>query len=91
MHVCVVDVCLGACSMVYVWRSDGNLWFISLLILETLAMYLNSLESLWMILLVVPVYQKWERISRSCSFCFCFCFFKTGFLCIAPAVLELTL
>jgi hypothetical protein len=24
-------------------------------------------------------------------FCFCFCFFETGFLCIALAVLELTL
>jgi hypothetical protein len=26
-----------------------------------------------------------------CVFCFCFCFFKTGFLCVALAVLELTL
>jgi hypothetical protein len=25
------------------------------------------------------------------TFCFCFCFFETGFLCIALAVLELTL
>jgi hypothetical protein len=24
-------------------------------------------------------------------FCFCFCFFETGFLCVALAVLELTL
>ena len=25
------------------------------------------------------------------GFCFCFCFFETGFLCVALAILELTL
>jgi hypothetical protein len=35
--------------------------------------------------------EGWERWWEEFFFCCCFCFFKTGFLCIALAVLELTL